>query len=101
MTGRQLKLAGMDLAAENRKQVLEAARTVALHLAANGAHITSDDVKAAMCRDGSGWTDASLSEALGNASGSIFRDGNWQFVRFTESTRDAAHARVLRVWRRK
>lgn len=81
------KRAGMDKAASNKKSLLEHARTIARRLGANGKEVTADDVIRV------------LGKSLGNAAGSLFIGGEWEFTgRFIKSARVQARGNLLRVW---
>jgi hypothetical protein len=90
------KEAGMELAAENKPQLLAFARKLALEIGKRKSTVTADDVQAALQGYG-----VSI-KALGNAAGSLFKDGNWIWTgRFEKSKRIHAHSNMLRVWTRK
>jgi hypothetical protein len=86
MTGKQLKLRGMTLAAAKRNADLEWAR----------AHL----VKLAMSRPS---REVSADDAagfkLGNAAGSLFKCPEWLFVRFKLSETESRRCGVQRIWR--
>ena len=92
--GEQLKLAGMDLAADNVKEPLELARAIAKEIALLHPDrcTNADEVGASLeARYGIG--------SLGPAAGSLFKTSEWRWSgRFIKSTRITNHGRLLRVW---
>jgi hypothetical protein len=85
--GRRAKEAGMNLAAANKSDLLERARTIAISIASRKGEVTADDVV------------AELGESLGNAAGSLFRGKQWRFTgRWRQSPRASNHAHQNRVW---
>ena len=90
----QLKLAGMETAADNVKEPLDLARTVAKELALLKPDrcLTSDEVNAAL--------EARYNIAsLGPAAGSLFKTKDWRWSgRFVKSIKITNHSRLLRVW---
>jgi len=95
MTGKQLKLKGMSKSAQKHKEALARVREAMFKVAFNypRAGWTADDARfyaESNCLD------------LGNAAGSVFTDGNWEFTgRWVPSQRPEAHRRYIRVWRLK
>lgn len=92
----EAKRAGMAQAAEHKGSLLAYARQLAREIACSrpSREVTADDVQAALA-------DAGVSvHALGNAAGSLFAEGCWQFTgRWEMSRRVHAHRNPLRVWR--
>lgn len=87
------KIAGMTLAESHRATLLLTARSAARLIARNKGVVTIDDVVEAMTERGH--------DLLGNASGSVFKGKDWEFVRFVNSRRVSNHARIVREWRLK
>lgn len=88
--------AGMKQAADRKASLLEYARGIAYGLALRNGTVTADDVSERLVASGIS------ANALGNASGSLFRGG--RFVptgEFVKARRAQSHARMLRVWRLK
>jgi hypothetical protein len=92
LTGTQLKLAGMGRAAKKHADDLEYVRSIARYLSSHGEIISIEDVRAFIEAGGVSWT-------LGNASGSVFDGGEWEWCGFTRAKRREAHARMIRTWR--
>lgn len=87
------RLEGMDIAAANKASLLEHARKVAEAIGRRKAAVSADDVAEALECEG-----ISIF-ALGNAMGSCFRGGKWQWTgRFVKSRRTHAKGNLLRVW---
>ena len=87
-TGQALKRTGMKQAAENRAELLERARQIALQFAHKNGTVTADDVAFRM------------DKPLGPAAGSIFKTKDFEFTgERRQSTRPDNHARELKVWR--
>ena len=86
---------GRDLAAARRGDILVLARRLAEAVARRTPEgtCTADDVQAELIHHGI------RPEELGNAAGSIFRQG-WKPVGFRQSSRVSNHARTIRVWSR-
>jgi hypothetical protein len=80
---------GMDMAAAHRAAMLEYARRIAENIARTQGYCTSDDVGEATGVD------------LGPAAGSLFKDGNWEFVEWKKSHRVTNHARLIGIWKLK
>jgi hypothetical protein len=93
-TGKELKEEGMSKASGNRKALLSEARAIALLLADDWKTISIEDV-----RDYYAAHDRPF--LLWNAAGSVFRGNEWVWVGFSVAKHPAAHARVVRTWRRK
>lgn len=90
------KDAGMSLAANNRRELLEHARRVAVRIALSRPDrcVSADDVQRALHESG-----VSVF-ALGNAAGSLFAGKAWEWTgRWLKSERKHAHSNPLRVWR--
>lgn len=87
---------GMEQAAENKRSLLEYARGVAFGLALKNGTVTADDVSERLVAAGIS------ANALGNASGSLFKDG--RFVptgRYVKARRAQSHSRRIAEWRLK
>ena len=84
----QLKLDGMLLAASKHKESLKAAQFIAQLLGAKQDTVSINDVRRYV-------------QGLDNASGSVFRGGDWQPVGWVETEHDEGHARPVRCWRMK
>lgn len=90
--GEALKAEGMAVAAANRIARLELARMIARYLGRRQCRVSADDVQRLMINCGLG--------PLGNAAGSLFRGGEWEFTgEWTKSERVSNHARCNRIWR--
>jgi hypothetical protein len=86
------KDAGMALAAENNREVLEQARHIARILCLVQGEITADDVGREMSRKHGITT-------MGPTAGSIFRSGDFYWTgKRRMSTRISNHRRELKVW---
>jgi hypothetical protein len=85
--------AGMSLAAQSRELLLTQARLLAHEHAARHGTVTADDVAALMSAAGMNYAD------LGNAAGSVFRDGFVWTGDVRQSARVSTHRRLVRVWR--
>jgi hypothetical protein len=86
--------AGIELAAENNRPLLEFARRLAAELGRRKRFVTADDVQRVL-------VERNLPESsLGNAAGSVFRGPEWKWdgVSVRKSTRVASHGRLIRVW---
>lgn len=87
----------MALAANNRALVLECCREALIEIAKSrpNREVSADDAAR--------WLyDYDPHASLGNAAGSLFRGGDWEFTgRWTKSTRVISHANDLRIWRLK
>ena len=89
----QRKEAGLQLAAMERDDALNNARSMARYLAHVYGTVTFDSVFMEMQARGL------HPEMLGNAAGSVFRGKEWRFTgRWEKSARVSNHARVNRVW---
>lgn len=93
--GRSARDAGMQTAAANKESLLRYARDVAKRLARAKGVITADDVSEAMAVEGIS------PNALGNASGSLFKGGDFIHVGYTNARRVQSHGRTLKTWRLK
>ncbi len=93
VTGQQLKLKGMSLAANKRQIALDTVRGTMMLAPPLHGEFTSDlaqQIAAAYHLD------------LGNAAGSVFKTDDWEFTgRWVPSQRPEAHGRFIRVWRLK
>lgn len=90
--------AGMGLALASRLTLVEdvRVRVRAIALSRPDRTATADDVDTALAAI------RSTHSELGNAAGSIFRDGRWLCTgEWRSSTRLSNHARPIRVWRLK
>jgi hypothetical protein len=85
--------AGMSLAAQTRELLLTQARLFAHEYAEQHGTVTADDVAALMSAAGMNYAD------LGNAAGSVFRDGFVWTGDVRQSARVSTHRRLVRVWR--
>ena len=91
--GDQLKLAGMELAADNNKDRLALARHVAESIGLETGECTADAV-------GKKLKSLYGIETLGPAAGSIFKTSRWRWSgEFVKSSRVSNHSRLLRVWK--
>lgn len=93
--GEQLRLSGMEMAADNAKEYLSLARKVAAQIARGRFDrcVTADCVGRVMK------TDHGL-DSLGPAAGSLFKTGDWEWTgKFRKSKRITNHSRLLREWR--
>jgi hypothetical protein len=89
------KVAGMDLAGDNRSNILHTARCIAREIALGkkDRRVTADDVQARMIKEGY------HPSKLGPAAGSIFRGKKWRFTgSWINSARVSNHAASIRVW---
>jgi hypothetical protein len=85
--------AGMSLAVQARELLLTQARLLAHEHAAQHGTVTADDVAALMSAAGMNYAD------LGNAAGSVFREGFVWTGDVRQSARVSTHRRLVRVWR--
>lgn len=94
--GERLKASGMKRAigSHDRQTALQQARRIAEKFAKQrmAKWATIDDVLQYK---------PDLRELLGNAAGSVFKDGRWRFLRYVKSERPSNHGRVIRVWQLK
>ena len=88
MTGKQLKLQGLELAASKYRESLAVAQLLAQFIGRKQETVSADDVFRLVSPS-----------ALGQAAGALFRGNEWEFVGWKESTRGSNHARPIRVWR--
>ena len=96
-TGERLKAEGMALAATSRAALMDIVRAELMRIARTRADrcATADDAQEFLVAVG-------RSEELGNAAGSLFRGGEWNFTgEWRKSARVSNHARVNRVWKLK
>lgn len=91
--GRQARDEGMGRAAERKQSLLDHARKVAKMLAKQKGIISADDVSEYMEAEGIS------PNALGNASGSLFKGGTFVHVGYTQARRVQSHGRTLKTWR--
>lgn len=92
--GERRKRVGMRQAADAARDRLHHARDEAVRLATASPFgcVTADDVAAALAASGRA--------GLGNAAGSLFRGGQWEWTGLVaKSARPEAHANLLKVWR--
>jgi len=87
------KQVGMSLAAESRAYALAIAQQIARAIAESQGTVTSDDVAQQMDAEGISY------ELLGNAAGSVFRNGFAWTGRVFASARPSSHGRIIREWR--
>ena len=113
--GERRKKAGMALAAASKEHLLARARELAFDIArgvetrADGKRhdeglCTADDVAAAWERDNDQREKGGLPRVpwIGNAAGSLFTDGNWEWTgERINSVRPHAKTNELKLWRRK
>jgi hypothetical protein len=94
IAAREAAEAGINLAADNNRPLLEVARSLAAELGRRRGRVTADDVQRALIDRG--YPESSL----GNAAGSVFRGRCWYWdeVSTVKSTRVASHGRLIRVW---
>jgi hypothetical protein len=98
--GSQRKEKGKFDAYYARLAMAEEAKRAAVILYRNGSYrhknigITSDDVCFYFEKNG-----RDLRKVLGNAMGSLFSDGAWEYVRHVKSDHIPAHAREIKAWR--
>ena len=90
---RNARDAGMLRAAEIRRGLLDLAKLIAEMIARDRGEVCADDVQARLMELGHKPRD------LGNAAGMIFRGPQWEFVRWTKSSRAGSHRNDIRVWR--
>lgn len=87
-----LKQQGMDLAVQNRADLLHIARQIAVEIGQQSQYVTADDVGRRLKSMGI--------DSIGPAAGSIFKTDDWEFTgRYKKSARVSNHSRMLRVWR--
>ena len=92
--GKYLKALGMSLAAEHKPTELQLARSVAHTIADQGdGTCHADQVNRVLLKYYG-------IESIGNAAGSIFKCGAWEFTgERVQSHRVSSHANELKVWR--
>ena len=94
--GTRLKEEGIESASEARKELLSRVKREAVVLAQTRGEISADDV-AIHCKHTLG---IDLSERIGNAAGSIFRGGDWEWTgKVRLSVRASRRRNMVRVWR--
>lgn len=88
------KEAGIALAVENRKELVDKARAIAVDLLKTRDAISMDDLAEEMPKQG-------LDPAeLGNSAGGIFKHKTFEWTgRYIKSARVASHANRLMTWR--
>jgi hypothetical protein len=93
--GRARKKAGMEKAAQHRNKLLEHAREVAerIALSNDSRTCTADDVQRVLIKQGI------KPKQFGNAAGSLFKNGKWEFIRWIKSQRVSNHSRLIAVWK--
>lgn len=94
--GERAKDYGMGLAADNRRELLQAARDAMVELAGSrySREVDADDVACWLIDQGIN------PSRLGPATPSVFRGGMWRWTgRWRKSQRVSNHSRVNRVWR--
>lgn len=85
---------GIEAAVENNQPRVLEARQVAREICDRRGEASMDDVVAELMRRGHG------SDYLGNSAGGVFRSREFEFVRYTSSTRIHAHGNRIGVYRR-
>jgi len=98
------KEVGIAKAHAGNWKFVDAARTVAVHLAGIFGDITIDDVRAGLASESIlaelGIT--SLPEVKwGNWAGSVFKDPKWTFITMRKCEHTGGHRRKVSVWRLK
>jgi len=94
--GKKARDKGKEVAAWNRRTLLDAAREWAEAMAHDKPHgITADHVMVRLSAVG---YDIS---GFGNAAGSIFKGSQWECIGWEPSRRVSNHGRAIRVWRLK
>ena len=93
--GKRLKERGMQRAESGRGELLERVREVARLLGRTMPGVSINGVEVA-CK-----AYQIDSADLGNATGSVFTKSEWEPCGFTQSTRPARHAGMIRVWKLK
>jgi hypothetical protein len=90
----EAKQAGITLAVENRKELVDAARAIAIALLKERDSISMDDVVQAMPRYGLDPNE------LGNSAGGIFKCATFKWTgEYTLSKRVASHRNRLMTWK--
>jgi hypothetical protein len=84
----QLKLKGMGLAVAKHKDTLRAARLLAQFIGGQQETVSINDIRAHFGSD-----------ALQQASGSVFLNGEWDQAGFEKTTHEEGHARWVMKWR--
>jgi len=88
----RLKTNGMELAASNRKELLNIARTIAKEIAVSQGSVTSDDVAMEL--------DNRALPRLGPAAGSLFTTSDFMWTgQRVRSEQPLNHGREIRVWK--
>jgi hypothetical protein len=83
---------GMWLAANQKQELLAAARGFAAFVAKSQGTVNADEVALMMAENGLDYSE------LGNAAGSVF-DGRFEWTgRVVPSRRPSTHGRLIRVW---
>ena len=88
------KESGMARARTARSGILAIAQRIAAQICDEYGTVTSDDVAERMEKIGLTYS------GLGNASGSVFRNGFEWTGQVTKSKRPSTHGRMIRVWRK-
>ena len=91
----QLKISGMERAANKYEADLIRAQMVAEVLGHGGALVNSDDVRKAF------FDHYQRELKIHNAMGSIFTRDKWELAGFIRSKRAESHARMIRNWKLK
>ena len=86
----ELKAIGMKLAADANRQWLNRARSLALALGSIQEFVSIEDIRAE-------WPYENV--PFGNWAGSIFKGGDWEYVRHIKATHKGSHGRVVSVWK--
>jgi len=94
ISGTQLRLKGMRLAASKHKMELLYVQGVARFIGRHRVLVTIEDVREAIAQAGRSWT-------LGNAAGAVFKGNDWECAGFSQARHPEAHARMVRTWRLK
>jgi hypothetical protein len=91
------KKEGMSLAADHRERILDIARSIAQRIALDNPYrlCTADAVQRELIARGI------KPKQFGNAAGSLFKNGKWEFVEWKKSRRVSNHARLIGIWRLK
>ena len=85
----ELKAMGMKLAADANRQWLAKARIIAKGIAVVQDVVSIEDIRAEWPFD----------VPFGNWAGSIFKGGDWEYVRHIKATHKGSHGRVVSVWK--
>lgn len=95
ITARRLAEEGLAVAGRDKNVMLARAKQIARRIALSkfDRTATMDEVHAAMQAEGID------SSKLGNAAGSTFKGGDWEFVEHVRSKLITGHGRFNMVWR--